>query len=330
MNCWRWLGAFLFLGAVTALVGPNVPVLAGGKGENKFEWKAFDPDVNKVFYQTMTTTTNQEMTVMNQKVSQDQKQTFYIQWTPLKKDDKGNWVVTQKIIGVKMDIDIGGNKISFDSTAENQPPNPMTDFFKALLNLDIKFTVDPKTMKVEKIEGNQDLIKNLSKTNPQMEPLLKSILSEDALKKMAEPTLFAFPTKAVKAGDSWKKESTLDLGPIGSYKHAYNFKYLGQDKGLEKVEVKLDLDYAPPMEKAKLPFNIENDSKLSGKGGTGVAMFNAKLGRFDSYSMDMNLSGTLNIDIGGMKTKVDLTQTQKATVTTSDTNPVESLKKKKS
>lgn len=292
-----------------------------------FEWKAFDPD-GKPFYQTMKINTEQKMSVMGMSVNQDQKQVFYVSWTPQKKDDKGNWVVKQKIVGAKMSINIGGNKIEFDSTAEAQPQNPLTDFFNALLKLDLTFTINDK-MEVVKVEGNEDLIKSLSKTNPQMEPLLKSILDKDALKRMAEPPLYAFPSSDKK---TWTKTSDLGLGPIGTYKTEYTFELAGKDekkKELEKINIKASMTYSPPQEKGKLPFTIEADSKLSSESGSGYALFNPAKGRFEDYSLKMSLKGDLNIDIGGMKTKVSLTQDQTSEVTTSDTDPVAELKGKK-
>jgi len=363
MKLCRWFGALVLVVAFAILVSPNLPALAGGKKDNDkktdtkkddtkkddtkkddtkkddtkkpvepvqakgdWKWLAFDDTVNKEFFQTLTTETTQKMKVMGMEVTQDQKQTFYIQWIPKKKDDKGNWVVVQKIKGVKMDIDIGGNKISYDSTAPAQPQNPMTDFFKALLDLELTFAINSK-LEVVKIDGNEAFITKLSKTNPQMEPLLKSILSEDALKKMTEPTLFAFPTSSAK---SWKKESTLNLGPIGSYKTDYSFTLAGKDKdsGGEKIDVKANMVYTKPTDKGKLPFQID-EGELTGKDGTGYAVFNPVKGRFDKYEMTMKLEGSLKIDIGGMKTTVDLQQNQVAKVTTTDTNPVEASSKKK-
>ena len=111
------------------------------------------------------------MKVMGQEISQKQKQTFYLKWTAEDKKD-GNYVVTQEIIGLKMNINIGGNTISYDSTEEKQPQNPMSDFFKALLGMKLKLTISPK-MKVINVEGQEEFIKKLGGTNPQMEPLLK-------------------------------------------------------------------------------------------------------------------------------------------------------------
>ncbi len=327
MNGWRWLGALALTAGLVALAGSKMPVFAGDK-EQKLEWKAFDPK-GKPFYQTLTTKTEQKMKVMGMDITQNQSQTFYIQWTPGDKSGD-NWVVTQKIIGVKMDIDIGGNKISYDST-QPQPNNPMTDFFKALQSIELKFHIDPKDFKIKKIEGREEFVKKLGGTNPQMEPLLKNILSEDALKQMAEPTWAAFPREAVKKGKSWPSKNTLDLGPIGQYNfnNTYTFQGDDKDKKLHKIDVSSELTYSAPSKKEGLPFTIK-EGQLSGKSTSGHAMFSEEKGRFESSEMSMQLGGNLTIQIGDMETKVELNQTQSASVRTHDSNPVEELKDKKS
>src|SRR5262249_13436719 len=102
MKLGRWSTA-LFMLAGAALFA-SLPALA--QDEAKWEWKAFNKDA-KPFYQELKTDTTQVMKVMGQEVKQNQEQTFIISWTPLAPKD-GDWVVQQKIIGVKMKIDIGG------------------------------------------------------------------------------------------------------------------------------------------------------------------------------------------------------------------------------
>src|SRR5208283_4577549 len=99
-----------------------------------------------------------------------QSQTFYIQWTP-KTKDKDTWTVDYKIVGVKMDIQIGGNNISYDSTSKDPPPqNPLTDFFKALVGSEFTFTIvnDPKEgVKVTDVGGVTEFIGKLAAANEQ-------------------------------------------------------------------------------------------------------------------------------------------------------------------
>src|SRR5207302_11266989 len=128
-------------------------------------WKAFEPKA--VFYQELVTHTKQQMLVKGQKIDQDQSQTFYFKWTADGKKD-GNYIVTQEILGFKMNINIGGNTIEYDSTDPKQPPNPMAGFFRALLGLKLKLTISPK-MEVVRIEGREEFINKLGQANPQKE-----------------------------------------------------------------------------------------------------------------------------------------------------------------
>src|SRR5262249_55283278 len=159
--------------------------------------------------QELTTSTVQDMKVMNMDVKQTQKQTFYFSWTPVEEKDK-SWIVKQKIEGVKMEIEIGGNKINYDSEAPGAGNNPLADFFKALKGTEFTLTIGPD-MKVTKVEGRKEFIEKLGATNQQMKPLLESILSEDALKQMADPSFAAIPGKEVAKDETWKQTSKLNL-----------------------------------------------------------------------------------------------------------------------
>ncbi|MHB1424447.1 MAG: DUF6263 family protein [Gemmataceae bacterium] len=289
----------------------------------KLEWKF---ETNKPFYQKMVTTTKQNMKVMNNDVMQTQSQTFYFSWTPLEKAADGKWKLEQKILGVQMDIDIGGSPIKYDSTASSGNANsPLSDFFKALVLSTFTVTLDPKTNKITKIEGREDFVNKLQSANKQMQPLLNKILSEDALREMAEPNFAVVPNEPLEKGKTWKKETTLDMGPIGKYKSEYTYTYVGAEKNLDKIDVDSKLTYLPP-EKAEgvggLPFRIKS-AKLESKNAKGTILFNREKGRVEKSNMSVNLEGTLEIEIGGQQTKVDLSQTQTTEVSASDTNPIE-------
>lgn len=307
----RWLVALV------VLAGSAIPAL--GQDTVDMKWK-FEKD--KPFYQTMTTETKQSMKVMGMDISQNQTQTFIFSWTPKEQDKDKNWIITQKIEGVRMAIEIGGNKIEYDSSQPPAAGNPLADFFKALIGSEFKLTISP-AMKVVKIEGRDDFIKKLVAANQQMEPLLKQILSEEALKEMTDPAFAAVPDKPVKKGDSWTKESKLNMGPIGSYDTKYNYTYEGKDGKLDKIKVTTDLKYVPPTAATAgvLPFQIVS-ADLKSKDASGTILFNSELGRLESTDMTLKLEGKLSIAIGGMNTDVDLSQTQKTTVKTTSENPI--------
>jgi hypothetical protein len=319
---------FLALVAVAGLT-----VSAFGQDAVTLKWKF---EVNKTFWQEMTTTTDQTMKVMGTDVKQTQTQTFWFAWTPQKNNADGSWEIEQKIVGVKMTIDIGGNKVEYDSTKENPGTNPLADFFKALVGSKFVLTLD-KDYKVTKITGREEFIAALSKANPQMEKLLKQILSEKALMDMADPTFSVVSGKEIKKDTKWDKMTTLDMGPIGTYKNTFTYTYEGKntdgktdaEKKLDKIKVETKLEYSPPKDQpadSTLPFKIKSAS-LTSKDATGTILFDNDAGRIDSSSMKLTLEGQLSIEISGQTTQVDLKQTQTTTTKTTDKEP-DAIKKK--
>jgi len=289
--------------------------------EADLTWK-FTKD--KAFYETMTTTTRQTMKVQGNDVVQDQSQTFYFSWVPKEVDEKANKVVlTQQITGLKMNITIGGSKITYDSTSKENPTgttNPLNKFFDTLKGATFTVTLDTKNMKVTDIAGHDEFVKKLSDANPQMKPLLEKILSKKALQDMAEPLFAALPGGKTAKGKDWSRDTSLDMGPIGSYTTKYGYKYEGPDKDKnEKIAVTTKLEYKAPtgQDGGNLPFKIKT-ADLKSKNAKGSVLFDVKKGRLEKSEQSLELEGNLDIEISGMSTKVELKQKQETTVTTSD------------
>jgi hypothetical protein len=227
-----------------------------------------------------------------------------------------------------MSIDISGNKISYDSTQPDGGPtvgNPnLMEFFKKIVGSKFKVTID-KNYKVEKVDGVQDFIKNLSSGNAQtrMDEVMKGIMTEDAVKQMCDPTFGLIPDGPKKPGDKWSKPTTLNLGPIGSYTVTYNFTYVGPEKDLDKIEVEPTLVYVAPKADANptgLLFRIKEGKLTSEAAKKGIILYNPKLQRIESAEIEIKLKGELTVTIGNTDTKVELLQTQKNTIQTSDTS----------
>ena len=326
MNVSRWVGAVVLLGAA----GLGVTAY-GDQAGDKPAWKAFD-EIGKSFWQEMKTDTTQTMKVQGMEVIQKQSQTFYVKWTP-KSKEKDGWKVDYEIVGVKMDIQIGGNHIDYDSTAKDPPPqNPLTDFFKALVGSKFTFTVtsDPKEgIKVADVEGLQAFVNKLAAANDQLRPLLEQILSKDALKQMSNPTFAAYPKsdEEFKKG-TWSYDATLNMGPIGQYKTQYTYKISDKDKN--KIDVTGTMDYTAPKADARgtLPFTITK-GELKADKISGTVNLDPKAGRIADSTMQTDLAGTLTVDIAGMETQVTLNQKQVSSVKTMDTDPVASSAPKK-
>ncbi len=308
---------------------PKKEVKQEPKQEAKQDGKRFDLkfEKDKKFYQSSQTTVVQVIKVMGQDLTQSQESTFFYKWTPIKQEgDK--WELSDEVEGVKMTIDISGNKISYDSTQPDGSPtagNPgLMDFFKKLVNA--KFTVIlDKNYKVEKVDGVLDFIKNLSSGTSQtrMDDVLKSIMTDDAVKQMCDPTFGLIPDGPKKIGDKWTKQTNLNLGPIGSYTVTYNFTYVGVDKDMDKIEVEPSLVYTAPKvdpTSSGLLFRIKNGQLTSESSKKGIILYNPKLQRIESAEIEIKLKGTLEVTIGNNDTKVELLQTQMTKIATSDTS----------
>lgn len=302
------LGGFLAL--VLAL-----PALAQDKAV--IDWKF---EKAKPFYQELTTSTTQKMKVMGQDVEQKQDQTFYFSFTP-KEEKDGAWTIAQKIEGVKMSITIAGQSISYDSTSPTSANNPLGEFFKALIGSEFTISLD-KSKKVTKVEGREDFIKKLTAANAQMQPLLKEILNDEALKQMADPTFGFVPGKEVTKGEAWERKNNTNLGPIGGYDSTHKYTYEGKDNKLEKIKIETTLTYKPPTTgDSSLPFKIRTaDLKTKDAGGT--ALFDAAKGRLESMKLSQKLEGTIDVEIGGQVSKVELKQEQTTEIKTTDTSPL--------
>ena len=291
-------------------------------------WKL---EKDKAFYQEMTTTATQKMKVMGQDVTQKQIQTFFFGYTPVAQDKDGKWTIKQKIEGVKITIDINNQPVSYDSTATTAGNTTLSEFFKQLVGAEFTLTLD-KNMKVEKVDGRDEFIKRLGAANASMEALLKKILNDEALKQMADPTFGMLPNKEVTKGEKWEKKSELQLGPIGGYVNTYNFIYEDKDAkkdpmnpNLQKIKVETKLEYKLPSEPEGLPFKIKS-ATLTSKNAGGTIWFDAAKGRLAESELKLQLEGSLDIEIGGTTTKVELNQEQTTTVKGHDTNPVPAKK----
>lgn len=311
------VGVLLFTGLVATTAAQD---------KQKFEIK-FEKD--KPFYQDMTTEVTQVIKVQGgSDLTQKHKQTFLFKWTPVAQaGDK--WTLKEVIEGVKMTIDVAGNQIEYDST---NPPaagagtnQNLADLFGRLVGSEFTVTIG-KNGVVEKVEGKDEFLKKLQAVNPNMEQILRKMLTDEALKQMSDPSFGLTPPAEKAVGETWEKKTTLGLGPIGSYEVVYKFTYKGKDpvkKELDRVEVATDLTYKPPTEPTEgLLFKIKGgDLKTEAPkpdAKPNFILYNPKTGRIEESSVSVKLKGNLNVTIGGTDTNVELFQEQTTTVKTSD------------
>ncbi len=285
---------------------------------------AFEPKfvMGESFYQQITTEVEQTVKVQGgNELKLKHAQTFLFQWTPMKQEgDK--WTVRMTIEGIKLKVDVANNPVNYDSTNEQANANNpgLNDFFKNLIGSEFTI-VFTKNMMVEKVDGQEALLKSLGAANQQMEQLLKKILTTEALKEMSDPLAGLTPGVAKGVGEKWDRSTPLNLGPIGTYDRKLSFTYKGKDteqKELERVEVSTTMKYSAPAGDADgLLFRVKAGDLTTQNPKPGYYLYDAKTGLVVKAELAVTMQGTLNVAVGSTETTVQLNQTQKTTVESS-------------
>jgi hypothetical protein len=306
--------SLLVLAALTATAAPVPPEDASG-----LRWKF---EKGQTFYQVQTTRSSQTVTVAGSDLKQTQSLTYVMSWTP-EKQDGDRWILKQRIEAVKMEIDMGGNTIAYDSTKPKAAKGALDDFFAALIGCELHVTLD-RTYQVQKVEGAEKLVKKLTGDRPEMQALLQGLLSEDALKEMANPMPISAPKGRVEKGDYWVREKVTDLGAVGRWVGRWQCSHAGKEG--RNIKLKVDavkVEFQPPKADAAtpLPFKI-TASDFKSKNIAGWLLFDPAKGRMHSAEMSMDLEGELTIEIGGQAQTMHMMQSEKTTWTVSDSNPL--------
>lgn len=315
---------------VAALLAVILGATVTAQEKQKFQIKL---EKDKSFYQKMETKVTQVIKVQGQDLTQSQNSTFFFKWTP-EKSEGDKWTLKEKIEGLIMSIDISGNPITYDSTKDDvsgSAGNPgLMDFFKNLKGAEFTVVLNTKDWKVEKVDGKEELVKKLGSGSAQMDSLLKKIITEDAVKQMADPTFGLIPDQPKAPNETWEKKQTLSLGPIGSYDVTYKFTFKGKDstqKHLDRIEVTPTLTYKAPTENTEgLLFRIKSGKLDSVPPAANdpaplppsVILYNPQTGRVEKATISLKLRGELSVAIGGTDTKVELEQTQTTTIESSN------------
>ena len=262
-----------------------------------------------------TTDSDQTLVVMNNAVKQKQNQTFTFRWTPTGQDKDGNAVFTQKVEAVKLDLDMDGTKIQFDSTKGNNANGALADFYKALVGAEFEVTLDGRG-KVRKVKGG--FAGKLADPGADFLAGLCARLSDDAVRQAAELSFAGLPAGAVRPGDSWDRESTLSLAPLGEYESRYKYTYDGREGGLDIITVRQTLKFQPPAgDGPGLPFKIKKAEWKCAE-GAGLVLFDREKGRVVRQELTLKLEGELTVVLGGQESQATVSQTQKTTVKVTD------------
>jgi hypothetical protein len=268
-------------------------------------WKLKEGDT---FYSKTATVMEQTVTAMGRDIEQKQDQTTVHRFKVLKASAKG-FTVEQTILQ--------------SITESNIAPGGLGDLDKKLRGSTFTVELDAD-LKVTKVTGVAEMVKKLGEDNPLLKQVLEGMLNENLLKKGIEDVFRCGPDKAVKLNDTWKRDETLPLGPLGEMAMKLDFKLANSKDGTEQVTYSGEAKYGPPKEAnggGALPFTVSKANLKTDK-FAGTMTFDSKAGRLKESKVEMNLSGTMTVKVGELEVDMDLKQKLTTSSTITDKNPV--------
>jgi hypothetical protein len=264
------------------------------------------------------------MKVLGNDVGQTQEQTFTFRWTPAGKDGDG-WRLGQKIEGVKMDVEVGGAKTTFDSTRLRAPGGALSEFCKALLGAEFQVTLDGG-YRVRKVKGRRAFLRKCAASLPALGKLAGRLLDEEALVLSAETLFAVLPGKPVRPGDSWSVKRRLDLGSVGECQATYRYTWKGREGRLDKLAISVEgvRGIQPPGKDGGSPFKVEKGEPNRVE-GAGVLLFDRRKGRVASMETSVKVEGEATGAVGGRQVRAKFELEQQLTVKTTDVNPLQPM-----
>ena len=178
--------------------------------------------------------TEQTLTIAGMEILTKSKQKVTVTAVNGVRAADGTLVVQQRIDALKSDIDIMGQKLSFDSAKPDAPPpgtsiDIILDLFKAVSNSE--WTVrHGRDHRVIAVDGRDKALKSLPDalrkgTEKQFDPTY--------LAQIANDELATIPDQPVNKGDTWKLETTvrLDGGQTMTFSKTFTYQGAVQQNG---------------------------------------------------------------------------------------------------
>lgn len=256
------------------------------------------------FETNMVFKVNQKLSIMGQEIDTANTRKVTAKTDVSKPDSDGNVTYSSKYTAFENKISLpGGVEIEFDSNGENTPQGTQLDFILPLMEALSKSRttiVHAENGDIVKIEVKAE---GLDALDDQAKAMLGGELDGDALKEKAQKEIDDFNDKPVNVGDTWKSETTLDLGQGAMFKLTSEQKCVGtvQQDGvaLHQVDIKFaEVDFEQPAAAAGAPAVTDSDLKIIT--GTTILLFDAKKGRVVKSNLKLKVSGEITLTIANM------------------------------
>jgi hypothetical protein len=151
--------------------------------------------------------------------------------------------------------------------------------------------VDPQGQ-VRELKGHDTLLKKLAGEDGQRLKLLTALKPPESTQTLLQDVLGPLPAKPATPGDRWQHSATESMSVFGSFVHATEFIYRGD----ERIETLIKTAYKAPR------YAIENDVFRITKGevkagdGKGEVAFDGARGRMRRVHKSINVRGELTLE----------------------------------
>jgi hypothetical protein len=211
----------------------------------------------------------------------------------------------QTFQSIKMQINGPAGKVTYDTAAPNNNPNPMIEAMRRVLGAmagESIVVVMAADGTVISIDGAKKILDKISASLPQdpgaeaITQSMKAILSEDALKSTLTQSFPKLPADAVKVGDTWRGQLTLAAEVVGKILGTSTFTLKAidgtADAGVARIGVVLVLkqeSVAAPSGPANIVVRLL-DSK-----GEGEILFDPSKGRIRRGTMRTDMPSVVSM-----------------------------------
>lgn len=276
--------------------------LAAPPDDINLAWKLKEGDV---FY-------NQTKMVM--------EQTFMVMGKEVEQSMTTETVLRYKVKSVKAGMTVVEmTYLSNKTTAKGLPgADGLNDKMKGVT---LTVTLDGK-MEVLKLEGYDKLLDTVSGGKDDVKAGVKALLPEATLKEGLTETFGLIPGGVTKVGGTWKRNSSLSLGPLGDVTVANTSKVDSVKDGLADVSWTATGKIKPG--DGKLPGAAITFTKIDLKIEklTGSFTFDLTAGRLKGSKSKMEMTGSLTVSANGQEVTMDVKQKLSQSATIGEKNPI--------
>lgn len=280
---------------------------AGAVGADEIKWKFKE---GETFYATETTDMKMEMVFMGNSQPMETKTVVVSKFAVKKANPDGSAVVERTIVSQKSESSMQAPGMDLEAMA------------KKFEGASFTITLNPK-MEVVKLEGYEDFMKRIAGEDEQAAMFVKMSMNEETIKRSLDQLFAVTPDKSVSVGDTWKRNATIPMGPLGTLKADSSYKYEGKDGALDKIAFEAKLGYEKPKADAggpAMPFKLLKADIKSDK-LKGMLKFDAAKGRLADSESSVNLEMKMTIEAAGNEVEMEMRQEIKSSMKVSDTKP---------